>query len=253
VRLRAALALLLTSLALSTPFLAPGRAAALDADLSHHLIAITTAFSGTDVLVFGAIEEPGTDVAVVVRGPLEDETVRRRSRIGPVWLFTDQLTFRSVPGYYAVASSRPLAELAPAATLARHELGVGSIRLRPAPGQDASADQIAQFREALIRNKQREGLYATEVGRVSFLGRALFRTRLAFPANVPPGSYQVQVLQFRDGAVINAQSSPLGISKIGLEADLFDFAHRQAALYGLAAILLAVSAGWSASVMFRRH
>jgi uncharacterized protein (TIGR02186 family) len=251
VTLRAALALLLACLAWTVAV--PGRSVALDADLSHHLIAITTAFSGTDVLVFGAIEEPGTDVAVVVRGPLEDETVRRRSRIGLVWLVTDELTFRAVPGYYAVASSRPLAELAPAATLARHELGVGSIRLRPAPGQDASADEIAQFREALIRNKQRQGLYAREVGRVSFLGRALFRTRLAFPANVPPGSYQVQVLQFRDGTVINAQSSPLGISKIGLEADLYDIAQRRSALYGFAAILLAVTAGWSASVMFRRH
>lgn len=233
--------------------LGPRPVAALDADLSHHLIAITTAFSGTDVLVFGAVEDPDTDVAVVVRGPLDDETVRRRSRLGFVWLFTDRLTFRAVPGFYAVASSRPLDEMASPQALARHELGVTNLRLRPAAGQEAGPEVVAAFRAALIRNKQRQRLYASEVGRVSFLGEALFRTRLAFPANVPPGAYQVQVLQFRDGAVINAQSSPLGISKIGLEAELFDLANHRPALYGAGAILLAITAGWTANIMFRRR
>lgn len=228
-------------------------ARALEADISHHLIAITTAFAGTDVLVFGAVEEPGTDVAVVVRGPLSDVTVRRRSRVGFVWLFTEQLTFRAVPGYYAVAASRPLEELAAPAVLARHELGAPNVRFRAAGVGGLPRDDVDAFRAALIRNKQQERLFSVEVGRVTFLGRMLFRTRLAFPASVPPGSYQVQVLQFRDGAVINAQASPLGISKIGLEAELFDLAHRQPALYGLAAIVLAISAGWGASIMFRRR
>jgi uncharacterized protein (TIGR02186 family) len=227
-------------------------ALALEADLSHHLIAITTAFSGTDVLLFGAIEEPDTEVAVIVRGPLDDQVVRRKSRIGPIWLNTESVRFRGVPGYYAVASSRPLEELAPPSVLARHELGVEHLRFRPAAGQPHDEATIQRFREALIRNKQEQQLYVPQVGEVSFLGRSLFRTRLAFPANVPPGSYQVQVLQFRDGTVINAQASPLGISKIGIEADIFDFAHHNAAAYGLSAILLAIGAGWAASVLFRK-
>ncbi len=37
----------------------PARAAPLIADLSKHLVAITTGFAGTDVLLFGAIEDPG--------------------------------------------------------------------------------------------------------------------------------------------------------------------------------------------------
>ena len=44
-----------------------GRATPLVADLSDYLVAITTGFSGTNVLLFGAIDEPG-DVVVVVRG-----------------------------------------------------------------------------------------------------------------------------------------------------------------------------------------
>lgn len=227
--------------------------AGLEADLSHHLVAITTAFSGSDVLLFGAIDQPGSDVAVVVRGPLDDQEVQRKSRVGFIWLVTSSMRFRGVPGYYAVASSRPLDEVASPGVRQRHEIGVDNLRMRPAAGQGFSPSETASFREALIRNKQRQQLYASEVGEVSFLGRSLFRTRLAFPANVPPGSYQVQVYQLQNGNVVSAQSSPLGISKIGLEADLFDIAHHQSALYGLGAILLAVGAGWSANLMFARR
>lgn len=229
------------------------RLAGLEADLSHHLVAITTAFSGTDVLLFGAIDQPGSDVVVVVRGPIEDQEVQRRSRVGVLWLTTAGMRFRNVPGYYAVAASRTLDEIAGPGVLQRHEIGVEQVRFRPAAGQSADPQEIASFRAALIRNKQRQQLFAREVGDVSFLGRSLFRTRLAFPANVPPGSYQVEVFQLRNGSVVSAQSSPLGISKIGLEAELFDFAHRHGALYGLVAIVLAVAAGWSANVMFGRR
>jgi uncharacterized protein (TIGR02186 family) len=229
------------------------RVVALDADLSNHLVAITTAFSGTDVLLFGAVDEQRGDIAVVVRGPVEDAVVRRMGRVGFIWLTTDEFRFRGVPGYYAVASSKPLSDLASHTTLVRHELSAEYLKFRAVPDQGYSEQDVRAFRDALIRNKERQGLYAAEVGQVSFLGRVLFRTRLAFPANVPPGSYQVQVLHFREGNVVNAQVSPLGISKIGLEAELFEFSQRNAALYGLLAIALATLAGWSASVIFRRR
>ncbi len=223
------------------------------ADLSDHLIAITTAFTGSHVLLFGALDGPGSrEVAVVVRGPEGEAGVRRKRRLGPVWVFADEVRFRDVPAYYAVAASRPLAELAGPAELARHQVGVDSLRLEPADPAELGKGEFAAFRAALVRGKQRERLYPEEVGTVSFLGNALFRTRLAFPANVPPGTYRVEVLQFADGRVAHAQSSALDISKVGLEADLYDFAHRLPTIYASAAILAAVAAGYAASVAFRR-
>ena len=103
-----------------------------------------------------------------------------------------------------------------------------------------------------MRNQQRAGLFSAEAGTVSFLGETLFRTRIVFPANVPPGDYQVQVLQFADGEVVGAQTSKLEIAKMGIEAELFDFALGQPALYGLASILIALAAGWAANALFRR-
>ena len=77
------------------------------ADLSNHLVAITTGFTGTDVLLFGATDGPG-DIAVVVRGPAKDEVIRQKQRFGPIWANSNSVTFRDVPSYYRLASSRPL-------------------------------------------------------------------------------------------------------------------------------------------------
>ena len=231
---------------------AGARAASFVADLSDHLIAITTAFTGTDVLLFGAVDQPGSDVAVVVRGPVSEAQVRRKRRAGPVWIYTDAVTLVNAPSYYAVAASGPLEQIALPSELARHQIGIANLRFESAPDEPVDGATLAAFRAAFIRSKQRDRLYPEEGGTVSFLGDTLFRTRLSFPANVSPGIYQVQVYQLVDGRVVNAQTSALDISKVGLEAELYDFARGQPALYALASITLALLAGWTAAIVFRR-
>ena len=100
-------------------------------DLSSRLIAITTAFAGTQVLLYGAVPKDSGEIAMIVRGPARDITVRRKSRVGPLWINTQALEFRDVPSFYAVASSVPLNELAGPAARSRHELGAEELRLTP--------------------------------------------------------------------------------------------------------------------------
>ncbi|MBT5659432.1 MAG: hypothetical protein HOJ02_04665, partial [Rhodospirillaceae bacterium] len=101
----------------------PLRADTLVADLSSHLIAITTGFHGDEVLLFGATDGDG-DVIVIVRGPDRDLTVRRKDRIAGLWINNDEIDFDDVPSFYHVASSRPIEEFAPPALRSRHEIGV---------------------------------------------------------------------------------------------------------------------------------
>ena len=224
---------------------------ALVADLSAHLIAITTAFVGTNVVLFGT-SEGGADIVATVVGPRENQIVRRKGRVAGIWVNRESLEFARVPSYYAVASSAPLEQIARPEVLARHELGVDDLRLEPVDAAGLDAGEVAAFRAALVRNKQRQQLYSTAPASVSFLGPNLFRTTLSFPANVPPGIYQVQVYELEDGLVKDAQRSALVISKVGFEADVFDFAQERAPLYGLLAIVMAVGLGWLAGVVFRR-
>lgn len=227
----------------------PAARAQLVADLSEHLIAITTGFVGTDVLLFGAIEGPG-DVVVVVRGPSRTEIVRRKARIAGIWVNEREMALQNVPSFYAVASAKPLTEILSTVARTRHEIGFDYLHFTPS--RAASPDQVEAFRRALIRNKESDDLYVEETGKVTFLGSRLFRTRIYFPSNVPTGTYTADVFMVRDGAVISAQSTPLVVSKVGFGAELFDFAHRRPALYGILAVVVALAAGWLAGVAFRR-
>ena len=228
----------------------PARASSLVADLSDHLIAITTGFSGASVLLFGATEKPG-DIVVIVRGPSQSVLMHRKSRVAGIWINTASMTIDDVPGFYAVAASRPLDDITAEPVRRRHRMGVEYLPIAPPPTK-ASPNIAEQWKNGLIRSQQRSGLFPQEVGQVSFLGGRLFRTRLELPANVPTGTYLVEVFHLQEGRVVSAQTTPLSVSKIGIEAEIFDFAHKNAALYGVIAILVALVAGWLGHVAFRK-
>ncbi|NUB15137.1 hypothetical protein GAY28_22500 [Azospirillum brasilense] len=218
------------------------------ADLSSHLIAITTGFTGTEVVLFGTTDGAG-DVAIVVTGPRTPVTVRRKERIAGIWINARSVRFEQVPGYYMVATNRPLDQFVGRPVLERHQIGLPNLQL--GPREQLAPDQLALFRSALIRNKQRAGLYGITLGQVAFLGERLFRTNIYFPANVPTGLYNVEALLIRDGEVVSAQTTPLVVSKVGFSAEIYDFARNQPMIYGVAAGIGAIAAGWLAGAIFR--
>lgn len=220
------------------------------ADLSEHQIQITTGFVGTDVLLFGTVE-PGSNVVVVVRGPDEQTTVWRKARFAGIWVNDRRVAFDRVPSFFAVRASAPLDDIATESTRMRHGMGARFLRLRTSE-EGVSEAEVEAFRRALIRNKERAGLFATTGEQITFLGGQLFRTRLHFPANVPTGFYDVEVFMLQEGRVVHAQTTPLIVRKAGLGADVFFFAHNYSAAYGVIAVLLAVAAGIIAAFVFRK-
>ncbi|MEN8721391.1 MAG: TIGR02186 family protein [Alphaproteobacteria bacterium] len=227
------------------------------ADLDTHQIAIRSTFTGTELLLFGAIEAaPGKslagdergDVIIVVRGPASDITVRKKSRVGPIWVNTEAVTFDTIPGFYAVLSTRPLDQIAPAPLLRRHDLGIERVLA------GTKIDEAHQeFRSALVRTRKADGLFIEDHQGFRFVGGKLFRARISLPANVPVGTYKVQAFLIRDGQVAGAQFSPLFVDKVGVELQIYRLAHNLPWLYGLMAVLLAVAAGWGTAILFRER
>ncbi len=229
----------------------PAGAQELVADLSRHVIQIASDFSGTELLVFGAIgTESEADIVVIVRGPRDEVVVRKKARLMGIWINAESAVFRSVPGFYGVAATRPLDDIGAAEMRRLMEIGLDGLRLDPDPELDAG--EIAEFRRALIGLRQAEGLFPTEPGKVDVVGGRLFRARIPFPASVPVGAYVADTFLIRDGEVVVAQSSPLVVNKAGFGADIYDFAHEEASLYGLLAVIAAAMAGLTGSVLFRR-
>lgn len=220
------------------------------ADLALRSIDIDHNFKGIDILLFGAREDVG-DVVVVVRGPDRSYTVHKKSRVAGIWVNRTSMEFEPTSSFYAVASSRPLSVINNSQLL--DALGVGiDHMLVPALQAESDPAKVKEFRDALIRQKQRTKLYPEGTAEVSFWGDTLFRTVIEFPKNIIGGWYTAEVYLFSDGQLVGVQSTPLEVSKIGFEAFMYDFAHRYATLYGFVAVGLALLAGWIASVVFRK-
>jgi uncharacterized protein (TIGR02186 family) len=240
---------LAAAIAVTLPVWNAARAERLVIDQTQHLIAITTRFRETNVDLFGAIQGTDGDVVVTVRGPEMEQLVRRKQRLAGLWLNGDKMIFRDVPAYYAVAASRPLHLIASREVLARSEIGVGSLRLEPVgDGAARPPDQVEAFRAALIRSMQRSRLYNTELAPVTFVDEKRFRATLQFPVSVSQGIYQVGVFLLQGGQVVDAQRNPMVISRVGLEADLYDFAASQPTLYAAIAAVIALVSGYLAGL-----
>ena len=68
---------------------------------------------------------------------------------------------------------------------------------------------------------------------------------------MPTGTYLVEVFLVRDKDIVSGQTTPLVVSKVGVDAAVFEFSTRQPGFYGVIAVLTAVVAGWLASLPFR--
>ncbi len=244
--LRAVAAALLAALCV---WAGPSRAQIVVADLSSRQIAITTGFTGAELLLFGTTEGYG-DIVVTVTGPSGSEVVRRKQRVAGIWVNGASVTFDRTPAYYRVAASGPLDLIVPDEAL--DEYRIGAERLGVTTSSARPPGEIAEFREALFRNKRRLDLYGDGVSDIAIKGGRLFRTTIPFPTNVPIGNYVATVFLFHDGRMMRREETAFSVSKVGVEAEIFAFAHERAALYGAAAIVIALAAGWAAGAVFRR-
>ncbi|MBT5649140.1 MAG: TIGR02186 family protein [Rhodospirillaceae bacterium] len=228
---------------------APASSQSIVTDLSTREVAISTGFTGAELLLFGATEGFG-DIVVTVVGPKRDEIIRRKERVAGIWVNGTSVTFENAPAYYRTAASKPLSEIAAPEVL--EKLQIGSSRIDLSTRSSRGAEAILEFREAFIRSKKRQALYSEDISDIKITRGRLFRSTIPFPVNVPIGTYEVTVHLFKDGRLVSSEKTPLTVQKVGLEAQIYDFAHDHAAWYGLIAIAIALVAGWLAGVIFRR-
>jgi uncharacterized protein (TIGR02186 family) len=240
----------------------PGARESVQADVSARTVSVTSSFNGTEIVIFGAVDnsqQPSAesgyyDVVIVVEGVPGRVVARRKNNVAGLWLNTSSATFDAVPSYYAVASTRPLDEIASEEFRASHGIGFQHLRMTPAFGQAQalSTEDLKEFRTAVIRLKQKDGLYVQDPYSVAFIGRSLFRSAIELPANVTVGPFTTRVFLFRDEKLLSQYSVRLTLEREGLERHLHSFAFGYPTLYGLATVAIAIAAGLLASTVFRK-
>ena len=227
-------------------------------DISARQVQIRYSFSGAQLLLFGAIVYPGgraptrpADIAVVLRGPVQPILVREKQKIAAIWMNADSNRFRSAPSFYAVASSRRIADLVDDRTAAIYELGLDNLQL--SPGGGALPEKERRFEAGLLDLRRRQGLYSQNPRGVEISDRVLYRATITIPSQVPVGTYTAETFLIDRGKVIAAATRDIQIDKSGFERFVALAARRHEFLYGLAAVVLSLSMGWAAAAAFRRR
>jgi uncharacterized protein (TIGR02186 family) len=237
---------------------APAAAERLVTSLSNHRVMVTSNFTGDELVLFGAVERDaatqprrgGYDIVVTIAGPRQTLVTYRKRRVLGIWVNAQSRVFENVPSYLSVLSNRPLGDIASADLLHRQQLGLDNVQLPQHDAPEAAADD--PFRSAFIRLQREHELYREEGNAVTMLTPALFRASIPLPAEVPVGTYEVDVRLFADGAQISRATSALEVYKVGFEQVVTSAARDHGLLYGLGTAVMALVTGWFASVVFRR-
>jgi uncharacterized protein (TIGR02186 family) len=226
-------------------------------EVSHRHVEIRYSFTGAELLLFGAILYPRgrvpdeqTDVAVVVKGPMEPIVVRERQRVAGIWMNVGRARFRSAPSFYAVASSRPLRQIIDERTAAIYELGLDNLQL--SPGGGVQPDVLRRFESGLLDLMRRNQLYIEDPDGVEIVEGVLYQARIPIPARVPVGTYTAETFLIQRGRVIAGAVREIRIEKIGFEGFVAWSAERWSFTYGIVAVTTSLLLGWGASLLFRR-
>jgi uncharacterized protein (TIGR02186 family) len=240
----------------------PGAKESVQADVSARNVAVTSSFNGIEIVIFGAVDnsqQPSAesgyyDVLIVVEGVPGRVVVRRKNNVAGLWLNTSSATFDLVPSYYAIASTRPIDEITSEEFRASHGVGFQHLRFTPAFGQTQAltTEDLKEFRQAIVRLKEKQGLYIQGSYRVAFSGRSLFRSSIELPANVTVGPFETRVYLFHDEKLLSQYTVRLNLEREGLERHLHSFAFGYPTLYGLMTVTIAIAAGFLASTVFRK-
>ena len=224
-------------------------------EVSQHEVQVRQGFTGTELLLYGAILEPDGrragrdyDIVVVLKGPTEAIRVREKEKILGIWVNAESTAFRSAPSFFAVASSRPIDEIVDERTAAIYELGLGYLQLSPSGSIDPEEQQ--RFTAGLVDLRGRAGLYREEPGGVTISEQVLYQARISLPSNVQTGTYTAETFAITRGRVIASATAEVEVRKVGFERLVAEYADENSFWYGLLAVGLSVFMGWLAGRLF---
>lgn len=224
-------------------------------EVSQHEIQVRQGFTGTELLLFGAILDPSGirggrdyDIVVVLKGPTQSIRLREKQKIAGMWVNAQSSDFRSAPSFFAVASSKPIQQIVDDRTAAIYELGLPWLQLSPIGAIDPKEQE--RFAAGLVDLRSRGGLYQQAGTGVSVSEQVLYQARIALPSSVQTGTYTAETFAITHGRVVASAVSRVEVRKLGFERFVALFAQTQPFVYGLLAVALSVMMGWIAGRLF---
>jgi uncharacterized protein (TIGR02186 family) len=182
----------------------------------------------------------------VIRGPKKDYIVSKKDKLLGIWYNKDRTEFKDSYSYYAFFSSDEN-DIDDEKLLSQLEIGQDRIKFDIGDNENVAQEE---FEVEFVENLEKKNLYLSHPKSIEFLDETLFKVMLRFPKNISQGTYIVDIYLIDDSELSSFQSIPINVHQVGLSSSINQFAHNNAVLYAIAAILMAVFAGFLANFIF---
>ena len=219
-------------------------------DISENNIKIETNFIGKEVIIFGILNND-QETILTIKGPEKNAVIQKKERILGFWFNTKQITYNQIPSIFFIASSNEIEDILPTSTIIKEELSFNYLLENKTSQRNFISDiSLDTWKDNFVRIKKNKNLFKEY--NIEKIDNKLFQTRIFFPAKSIPGEYKVNVYQIKNNLILNNKEKIITLKKSGVGSQIYNFAHKNAAAYGLFAIIFAILSGFLAATLFRR-
>lgn len=247
-------AALLLALLLALPALGHGY---VTKDLPPERVDISLTYNGKDIFFAGEAPREA-DIYIKVSGGSGDKIeLSEKGKVGVFWMTTRRAVVEGMPRLLLIYSTSDISALPKGL---QDELGIdeaySQLRSEARVMEEGEAkmeikgEERERFIEGLIRIKEGQGLYAVKEGAVDMRGDR-YEAVLHIPPTASVGSEMVDVYIVKGGEILEYQRRALIIENAGIGGWLTEMAEESSLLYGLLAVMVALSAGLTVGVLFK--
>ena len=219
-------------------------------DISENNIKIETNFIGKEVIIFGILND-NQETIMTIKGPEKNALIQKKERILGFWFNTKKITYNQIPSIFFIASSNKIEDILPTSKIIKEELSFNYLLENKTSQRNFISDiSLNTWKDNFVRIKKNKNLFKEYD--IEKIDNKLFQTRIFFPAKSIPGEYKVNVYQIKNNLILNNKEKIITLKKSGVGSQIYNFAHKNAAAYGLFAIIFAILSGFLAATLFRR-
>lgn len=224
-------------------------------------IKIDLFYHGSTVTISGELDT-GTDgdtdpidLVVKIASPDGHQALRKKGKVwGLLWMTVGNLKFEQVPHLYLLRSTSKLEDVLDPEEMEKNEIGYPALKRRIEIAPVLNEDERTTWFNEFVKFKEDSKLYTSSIGKISANlqnGHLEYHILTVWPYQAPPGDYLATVYAIKNKRVIDKNETKIHVEQVGVVKALAEMAKTNAALYGLISIIVALTAGFGVSLLFR--